>query len=210
MAIVLSIAFGINWIMFIFKPLLMPLLVLILLYSKNQLSKLVKYISIGALLFAWLGDIALLFGSDLFFIAGLTAFLLAHVCYIFVFYKLRYRSAIQVSMVPVVARTMLIVFSGGALYTLLYPSLGQLSLPVGIYVVVILGMVAMAIWRRGRTGENSYFLIYAGALLFIISDAIIAITRFSSEFEFAGVVVMSTYILAQFLIVKGIIAHQAE
>jgi uncharacterized membrane protein YhhN len=42
-----------------------------------------------------------------------------------------------------------------------------------------------------------------GALLFVISDSILAINKFYQPFEAAGVLIMLTYGLAQFFIVEG-------
>ena len=38
---------------------------------------------------------------------------------------------------------------------------------------------------------------------FIISDAVIALNKFSSPVEWSGPIVMTTYLAAQFLLVKG-------
>lgn len=47
----------------------------------------------------------------------------------------------------------------------------------------------------------------AGALLFIISDSVLAINRFYNQFEPAGLIVMLTYGLAQLLITDGAINY---
>jgi uncharacterized membrane protein YhhN len=46
-----------------------------------------------------------------------------------------------------------------------------------------------------------------GALLFMISDSLIAITKFLSGFDLAGLAIMSTYMLAQLLIIEGVLIH---
>ena len=42
-----------------------------------------------------------------------------------------------------------------------------------------------------------------GALLFVISDSVLAINKFYQPFEVAGVIIMLTYGLAQLFIVEG-------
>lgn len=51
--------------------------------------------------------------------------------------------------------------------------------------------------------RDSYKFAYYGALLFIISDTILAINKFSASMEYAGIVVIITYYFAQFLIFKS-------
>ena len=46
-------------------------------------------------------------------------------------------------------------------------------------------------------------LMIAGAVLFIISDSILAINKFYQSFEYAGIAIMLTYGIAQLLITFG-------
>jgi len=46
-----------------------------------------------------------------------------------------------------------------------------------------------------------------GALLFVISDSVLAINKFYQSFEMAGVIIMLTYGLAQLFIVQGAIKY---
>jgi len=58
--------------------------------------------------------------------------------------------------------------------------------------------------------DESFQLVVLGAALFIISDSILAINRFSHTIPFSGVAVMSTYIIAQWLIVNGLLQHKKK
>jgi uncharacterized membrane protein YhhN len=51
-------------------------------------------------------------------------------------------------------------------------------------------------------------LVFTGAILFMVSDSLIAITKFLSGFDLAGLAIMSTYMGAQFLIIEGLLAHR--
>jgi uncharacterized membrane protein YhhN len=66
-------------------------------------------------------------------------------------------------------------------------------------------MLAGAINRIDKVKKKSFWLVLAGAILFVISDSAIAINKFSYKFEYSGLVIMSTYIVAQYLIVTGYI-----
>jgi uncharacterized membrane protein YhhN len=80
-----------------------------------------------------------------------------------------------------------------------------MRIPVIIYAVVILTMLAGAINRIEKVNRQSCIMVLAGAILFVISDSAIAVNKFSYQFESSEIVVMSTYVLAQFLIIKGYI-----
>jgi uncharacterized membrane protein YhhN len=66
-------------------------------------------------------------------------------------------------------------------------------------------MLAGAINRIDKVKKKSFWLVLAGAILFVISDSAIAINKFSYHFEYSGIVIMSAYIVAQYLIVTGYI-----
>jgi uncharacterized membrane protein YhhN len=118
---------------------------------------------------SWCGDLFLVGGSPTFFLAGLTAFLLAHVAYSAAF--LRHgvgRVAIALSTVPVALIAMLV-------WNWLEPQTpAELALPVRTYVAVISLMVIFAYGTRGAGGS---WLVPAGATLFFLSDLSVAALR---------------------------------
>jgi uncharacterized membrane protein YhhN len=82
---------------FITKPLLAPLLAIYLLLETSTTNSNLKAWIFLALFFSWVGDILLLFegsGSN-FFLFGLSAFLVAQVCYIVFFHNIRMREYIR-------------------------------------------------------------------------------------------------------------------
>jgi len=99
-------------------------------------------------------------------------------------------------LIPVIIYGLVLVFY-------LYDDLAEMKLPVIIYAAVILTMLSGAINRIEKVNRKSYYLVLAGAILFVISDSSIAINKFSHQFECSGIVIMATYILAQYLIVTG-------
>jgi uncharacterized membrane protein YhhN len=80
-----------------------------------------------------------------------------------------------------------------------------MKVPVIFYAAVILSMVAAAINRMERVNRISYIAVLCGAILFVISDSLISINKFYAPFRYSGIAIMSTYILAQYLIVYGIV-----
>ncbi len=68
--------------------------------------------------------------------------------------------------------------------------------------MAILTMVlsALTLWNSHSYGK----IVFHGALLFMVSDSLIAINKFQFAVPFAGFLIMSTYILAQWFIVDGI------
>lgn len=202
----------VEWLDFATKPLLMILLLMYYLTHRNHkpygLSKLV----VGALVFSWFGDLLLMLQDKIegLFIFGLGAFLIAHVFYIFVCRKAKYDEPGELNNSFIRTRIVFLAFIGGALIYMLYPNLGTLLIPVIIYTFVIIFMGISALLRRGWTSEKSFLMVYSGALLFIMSDAMLGIDKFMSPVIQARLLIMATYISAQFLIVKGILIHENE
>ena len=75
------------------------------------------------------------------------------------------------------------VLYGWGILCLLSDGLGDMKLPVTIYTVVILSMLLAAINREKKVNRQSFLLVLAGAILFILSDSLIAINRFEQPFE---------------------------
>jgi uncharacterized membrane protein YhhN len=78
-----------------------------------------------------------------------------------------------------------------------------MKLPVTIYTLVILTMVCGAINRYGKVNFRSWLIVLIGAILFLFSDSGIAISKFLHPFCGSQVLIMSTYVTAQYLIVMG-------
>eukprot|EP00164_Ancoracysta_twista_P002621 GFYU01003487.1.p1 GENE.GFYU01003487.1~~GFYU01003487.1.p1 ORF type:complete len:226 (+),score=58.88 GFYU01003487.1:41-718(+) len=146
------------------------------------------YVWANALLFSAGGDVALLWDhNEYFFLAGLSLFLVAHLAYMIVFYQHG-----QKSMSPIVA-VILAILGPFYVYTYLFPHLPEdLVIPVCVYATVICGMV----FTSQRMGTSALL----GAIIFAVSDAVLAFDKFVIEFKTARLIVMFTYYLAQLLI----------
>lgn len=184
------------------KILLMPLLLAYFISAGKGKGKLLM-LPVLAILFSWFGDIALLTSfADKYFIPGLAAFLTAHILYIFTFKKY-VNKELQIKWIPVLLFVLHAVF----LCRLIYPGLGELMVPVFFYAAAITSMGIAAFGRSGSTTQYSFLFVSAGAICFIISDSLIAVNKFYSSFNQAGVLIMLTYIMAQYLIATGCIQH---
>lgn len=188
-----------------------PLIMLGLLGHYYSQSPVRSLLFVSALLFCWLGDVLLLFqrNNELFFIGGLIAFLIGHLIYIFCYKQLRYEDISRELLGTQKARFSIpIILAGSGLIVVLYPTLGTLRIPVMVYALVLSVMVLNALFRFGRTGIKSFAFIFLGALSFMVSDSALAINKFLQPFEGAGVLIMFTYCLAQYLIVEGALQHE--
>ncbi len=86
---------------------------------------------------------------------------------------------------------------------LLSSYLGEMKLPVRVYGIVISIMLLLALHALFMKDKVVGKMLAAGAILFIISDSILAINKFYQPFEPAGIIIMLTYGLAQVLLVVG-------
>lgn len=206
----LAVAMPLSWLAYFVKPLIMMVIGAYYITSiRNQNSTLSKPVLI-AILFSLFGDVALMFDdlNELYFMLGLGSFLLAHIGYILAYDQHKSSQAGTPLMgVQKFRFAFPIILAGTGLITILYSHLGDLKIPVIIYALVLIIMVLKALFRFGYTNGRSFWLVFVGALLFMISDSLIAITKFLSGFDLAGLAIMSTYMLAQLLIIEGLLAH---
>ncbi len=191
---------SLTTIHYITKPLILLLLIVLFITQSKHLSLKTRKFAILALLFSLIGDILLMFvnKSDLFFIGGLVAFLLAHTMYIIVFLNKRNSKSLSI---PFVVVLMIYAF---VLFYVLRNSLGELLIPVIVYMLIILTMVISASLRKDRVSKFSYNLVFIGALFFMISDSILSLNKFYQPIPLSNIGIMLTYAIAQLFIVLGI------
>lgn len=190
------------------KPLLLLSLFALYLSQSKRSSAPISLKVLAALVFSLLGDVFLMFqrGQPLFFMLGLAAFLTAHIFYILVF-----KSIIKMQggagLKPITIAVVLLY--AGALFYRLYPHLGSLQIPVIIYTIAISLMWLMAA-HAPRPQSLAGNLLLMGAMLFVISDSVLAFNKFHTAFEAASFIIMLTYILAQGLLVFGLLSLEQK
>lgn len=186
------------------KPLIIPLLGLTYYYSLEKKLSFFKDAILLALFFSWLGDILLL--NESLFVPGLISFLTAHIFYIYFFARTNSGQASYFKLRPVMLIAVL-AYLIEFMY-LLWPSLGAMKIPVLLYGITISTMLSAAIWQYQKLDDRTSLFMIIGATLFVTSDSILAVNKFSSPFETAGIFIMTTYILAQLFIVLGAIRYR--
>ncbi|MCP4437826.1 MAG: lysoplasmalogenase [Aureispira sp.] len=202
---------------YIFKPLLMPLLMIYWYWqtkdNKNAFTKLI----LAALVFAWGGDVALMFARDgaitikLYFMLGLGSFLIMQLIY-----SLAYQQAPDIENSALKRSPKIVapfVIIGWGFYAFAFPELENvvMKIAVFIYINAIIVMVGYSLDRKWRVSERSFKLVFFGAAIFMASDLMIGIDRFViPDFPYSGFFIMVTYILAQVLIVEGALLQHNE
>lgn len=185
------------------KPFLLPFL-LVAVYTHERFVT--KKILLIALTLSWIGDIILMFADQgkLYFIAGLLAFLLSHIFYILLFSK-QLKIYLKKSKIIYWVGVTAIAFYLIVLLLLLLPSLGDLKIPVFIYALTISIMLLFALkgFLNWQKPANIYILI--GAIIFVASDSILAFDKFYAPLQYSSFLIMTTYLIAQYLIVVGIL-----
>lgn len=185
------------------KPALIPLLIVGVYFSKKFPT---QNILLTALVFSWIGDVILLFAdiAEIYFILGLVSFLISHIIYCVLFNRQIKEKTKKDTIIFIFGSLIIACYLIGMLSVLL-PALGDLKIPVIVYASVISVMLLFAyngllIWKKPA---NQY--VFFGALFFVVSDSILAINKFHMPIQKSSFIIMLTYLVAQYLIVKGIL-----
>ncbi len=182
----------------------MPLLITYLLINVKRdaylTSKTIIYIGLFT---SFLGDLFLIYPGKGFFLAGMAAFFITHICYTIFFLKANNVKFIKATEFVITA--ILITIVAVKLLDFLKPYLGELALPVKIYMAAICIMTATAANLIGDKKLKNLGITYflPGALLFVLSDSVLAINMFLYKDTILNIVVMLSYGYAQCLIVQG-------
>jgi len=203
-ALIANIAAGLlkNQVLdYISKPFIVVAIAGYFLSETRNITSPFKVWIMFALCFSWTGDVLLMFQEkdSSFFLMGLSTFLVAHIFYIIFFHRVRVQEKIKGVAWPAVV----VVIYYGALITFLSPYLGDMKLPVRIYGIVISFMLMLALHMLFLQNKVARKWMVQGAMLFIISDSVLALNKFYQSFEIAGVIIMLTYGLAQLFLIEG-------
>ena len=198
----LALLFGYEYLDLYLKPTLIPLLAFAVYAYKRFPS---RNSLLTALAFSWVGDIVLLFAdiAEIYFIVALASFLISHLIYCTLFNKQK-TVEIRNNIVFRIGCLIILLYVVGMISFLL-PTLGTLKVPVIIYAFVISTMLLFAFngflsWSKPG---NKY--VFYGALIFVVSDSILAIDKFYTPIQKGSFFIMVTYLVAQYLIVDGIL-----
>jgi alkenylglycerophosphocholine hydrolase len=175
----------------VFKVIPMLLIIYFAYQTRLKQSGKFPWIMLVGLFFCMLGD-----GLLIWFVIGLSAFLIGHLFYFggfltqWTFSWVRFFSIIPIAIYG--------YFMGNKLVDALQSN-GEhaLIIPVLFYLIVISTMF----WSAIMSG-NTWAIL--GSTLFIISDSVLAWNKFVSEITYSGEIIMITYYTAQFLIAKSL------
>lgn len=177
---------------FFTKPLLIPILILMYFSRVKSEKTQLNLFFISGLVLSFFGDLFLLFKWG--FLPGLGSFLVAHLFYIISFKKKLQKPISEFwPIILSIYASILLVF--------LFPFLKEMKIPVTIYAIVIATMMYNAIKTHNRN-------LIIGALLFLISDTLLSINLFLKPLIIINLMVMITYIAAQWFLVKGMISDE--
>lgn len=211
-----ALFFEVQNLQFYTKPLLMLSLLLYFWAQTGSIDSPIKKWVFVALSAALAGDTLLLFSGVpekgiLYFLAGLGSFLITQICYSFSFFKLRKfvpsgKNLIRAYLLPA-------LFFVSILKVIWVFLPAHLQVPIVIYALAVAVMVSFAMQLKGSISDKIFLLISTGALLFMVSDSLIALDKFTPLLLTTwkpGFWVMLTYILAQAGIVSGLASAISE
>jgi uncharacterized membrane protein YhhN len=141
--------------------------------------------------FSAIGDVALELPGGM--VPGMAAFGLAHICYGATFYGLMRRDGVLRKAWPL---AVVVLAISGELAYWLYPGMAELTVPALAYQVIISGMVVLALFSRAPV------IAKAGAVVFMLSDTLIAVELFRQVAVPPGSVWI-TYAAAQIMLAVG-------
>jgi uncharacterized membrane protein YhhN len=192
------------------KPLLM--LVLALYFYQNIAknldtgSKKWLYPILIGLICSISGDTWLIWDDNTSFMLGLGSFLLAHLSYFVGFYQYPSENKGLLHQKPIFALPMLVFWF--CINYFLWQNLADLKIPVIVYSGVITLMTLGAIHLSGKIGSLANLLL-CGVALFVLSDTMIAINKFYTPIPYSALWIMTTYLLGQYCIAKGVLKIHA-
>jgi len=186
---------------FVFKPLLMTTLAILYIVA----AKKPNFWYISALFFSFWGDVLLLFNEQ-YFVLGLASFLLAHIFFI----KITAGFLKQVSFKKILWASLPFTVFFIILLNVIFDGLGDMKIPVIVYGMVISSFGAITFLNYITQKNSANLWLFLGAIIFITSDSLLAINRFYEAKEIYGILVMITYVVAQYFICKSMITRSFD
>lgn len=204
-----SLALWKKWIRLehLAKPAVMVIL-FIWLWTSTGLNGAPLWFGIGILI-SLAGDVLLLISLDRLFLAGLVAFLLAHIAYLVGFnipipgpsaWGFILAIIIGLGSTRVMRRIVVPLASKGQ---------ARMQTPVIIYSAVISLMLLSAMLKMADVtwSTNAAVLVGVGAFLFYLSDIILAWHKFVAPIQNGRIYNIGAYHLGQIMLIAGVIAQ---
>lgn len=172
----------------------LPIIILLALVWRQPIKRPQQYLLSWILTCSALGDVLLTLPGTKPLHVGIAMFLLAHLGYILSMFPLsKWQGRNLLFFSPIFLLAI-------ALGVYLYPALQAMLVPVYLYMTVILIMVFVAMQISPRPN-----LLMIGALLFLGSDAILAVNLFVYPQAHWSLWIMISYYAAQWTLTDGLI-----
>ena len=155
----------------------------------------------AALALSCVGDVFLHVEARRYFAHALGAFLLAHLAYVTLFVS-NWPRPLRLSAGQVICAGLVVVY-GVAMCVWLWTGLGRLLVPALAYAGAIVAMTVSTILAGF---SRPYVAI--GAVLFLISDSLIAAGRFKLMVPLAALLIWPTYYLGQYGLAIGFLREK--
>jgi len=212
-------------LMFFTKPLVLPMMMVYYTISVKEWNA-VHRLMMAALFFSWTGDISLMLtpnsSSDLeimgitknknLFLCGIASFLITQVLFICVFLKTKIAGNNNTKNIDWKYYVPFAAYWAAMLYIVVpaliaNPENSKATIPVIIYSGILVSMAATALSRYGFASRKSFLMVFIGSVIFVVSDSLIAINFlvFETPMKYAGFLIFTTYLIAEYLIAEGIL-----
>ncbi|MEQ1514540.1 MAG: lysoplasmalogenase [Lysobacteraceae bacterium] len=191
------------WLHYAGKPLATLLILWLAASAQPVVTARYRHAVLAGISLSLVGDVCLMLPGD-HFVAGLIAFLLAHVCYIVAFAPGSSVKA-RAGGLTLIAAVALVNLVG------LLPRIdAELKVPVIAYVAVLAAMAGVALARAWTPAlsdatPRSVRFAAAGAVCFVFSDSLLAWDRFAGNIPMPVLLVLGTYYIAQWCIAESVL-----
>ncbi|MGB7481851.1 MAG: lysoplasmalogenase, partial [Burkholderiaceae bacterium] len=191
------------WLHYLFKPAATLLILIGAWRIATAVGARYRRAVLAGIVLSLCGDIFLMLPKSVLangFLLGLASFLVAHL-----FFLRALTADARPFGAPAVALFLLLI--GAANLWVLWPGLAPgLRIPVVLYMLCLLAMVAQAAARHLALGRRDSLLAAAGGLLFLLSDTLLAYNKFHAPLPASALWILSTYYTALFLIARSVAA----
>lgn len=161
-------------------------------YINDNYGNLYFILIIAGLTFGLIGDSFLMF-PKLHFSKGLISFLIGHLVYIAAFY-------FAAGSINIIVLTIAVIV-GYVLIKQLLSIKSDFKNKAAVYGFILILMLGAAM--NAFIFSSNYFILI-GAVLFVLSDLVLAANKFINEFYPAHLIILATYFSAQTLLVISI------
>ena len=185
------------------KLLLIPILFILFLMNYQGTKGKYYFLPIIALMGSFAGDLLLAFDGAQFFLWGMLGFMVTHICNSIYFYAL-HPLDIRKSKIALLALLFLSITCSIVIF-IIKDNAGSFLIPIikYMFLIALMSILASNLADASIYNHASIQFFIPGAILFIMSDGLLAINKFNLQDPSLDIFVMLTYGLAQLFLVMG-------